>query len=117
MNLSWVTIQVENLEKSKDFYGNYLNMELEREFSPSEELKIAFFADQNGTKVELIQTKNAPKRYTGISLGLHTSQYELLLEKARSMHILSAEPTVLGGNVECFFVEDPSGVGIQIIKA
>ena len=33
MNINWVTIKVIDLEKSKDFYGNYLKLNAEGIFT------------------------------------------------------------------------------------
>ena len=52
----------------------------------------------------------------GVSIGIETTNYAELLEKAKQADILHGEPQLLGGKLECFFVLDPDGMGIQLIK-
>lgn len=119
MEISWITISVSDLERSKEFYGEYLGLEKENEMSPNEFMSIVFFQAENGMKVELIYNENAEGstiQQGMISLGIVSSNYNKLLQQARERKILTAEPAILGGHMECFFVSDPNGVGIQIIK-
>ncbi len=117
MLINWITIRVRDFERSKAFYGDYLGLKPTREFAPSPDMRIAFFAADNGMQVELICDNTAPAdSTTGVSIGLTTDSYAQLLDTARQNHILTAEPTLIGGHMECFFVTDPNGVGVQIIK-
>ena len=119
MEINWITISVADLEKSKEFYGEYLGLKKENEMSPNEFMSIVFFEAENGMKVELIYNRNAENNRMNqgmVSLGIVSSNYDKLLQQAREKEILTAEPAILGGHMECFFVSDPNGVGIQIIK-
>lgn len=119
MDINWITIRVSDFAKSKAFYKEYLGMKAENEFSPNESMTIAFFEANNGMKVELIYNKNMPAEAegnSGISLGMYSSEYDKLLQLAREKNIITAEPAILGGRMECFFVNDPNGIGIQIVK-
>lgn len=119
MDIKWITIRVNDFTKSKEFYRDYLGMKAEHEFSPNESLTIAFFEADNGMKVELIYNKDLSAEVEsgdGISLGIYSSEYDKLLQQARENNILTAEPAIIGGHMECFFVNDPNGIGIQIIK-
>lgn len=119
MTISWITIRVADFEQSKEFYRDYLGMKARQEFSPNEFMSIAFFEAENGMQVELICDKNSAAGETntvGVSLGISASNYSELLQEARERKILTVEPAVLGGHMECFFVDDPNGFGIQIVK-
>ena len=118
MNINWVTIKVSNLEESKEFYRDYLKMNAEQEFSPDEATTIAFFTADNGIKIELIYNRKAEPASIGdnASIGMTVTEYDRLLKEAKDRNILLSGPVVLGGNMECFFVTDPNGIGIQIIK-
>lgn len=118
MNINWVTIKVIDLEKSKDFYGNYLKLNAEQEFSPDEATTIAFFTADNGMKIELIYNKKAKavSSLGNISIGISVMDYDSLLNEAKDRKILLSGPVILGGHMECFFVTDPNGIEIQIIK-
>lgn len=119
MIINWITIKVKNFEKSKEFYRDFLGMKEEKEFSPNDSMVIAFFTADNGMKIELIYDKNSKLEAcenNNISIGVCSSNYNDLLKKARESKIITAEPVILGGHMECFFVKDPNGIGIQIIK-
>ena len=120
MTINWCTIRVINFNKSKKFYGDFLGLKAEQEFSPYEGMEIAFFSADNGMKVELIYTKDMvleEKNNSGVSLGICVSNYDALLEKAQQNNMVTLGPTTLGKGMECFFIKDPNGVGIQIVRA
>lgn len=119
MIINWITIKVKDFQKSKEFYGDFLGMKVEKEFSPRESMYIAFFVAENGMKIELIYDENLKlenSNNSNISIGICSSNYDNLLKKSRESKIISGEPVILGGHMECFFVNDPNGVGVQIIK-
>lgn len=118
MKVNWITINVADLEKSKEFYGGYLGLALEREFSPYEGMRIAFYAADN-FEIELLERKGytaAEGANTGLSVGMTPANYDDILNGAREMGILEGEPEVVGGHLTCFFIHDPDGVRLQIIK-
>ena len=117
MNINWVTIKVIDLEKSKDFYGNYLKLNANRNFHRMRQLPSLFTAD-NGMKIELIYNKKAKAVSSSgnISIGISVMDYDSLLNEAKDRKILLSGPVILGGHMECFFVTDPNGIEIQIIK-
>lgn len=119
MKINWITIRVSKFEESKKFYAEYLAMKPEKEFSPAESMSIAFMSADNGMQIELIYDENLkvePYTNTNISIGASSEDYDNLLRIARSKELISAEPTVLGGHLECFFVNDPDGNSIQIAR-
>lgn len=118
MKVNWITLFVKDLSKSKEFYEDYLGMELEREFSPSDNTIIAFYRADDGSEIELLENR-APefeyKKISGVSIGIAVDNYKELLSLAREKNILKSEPQNLG-SFECFFVTDPDGMDIQVIK-
>lgn len=118
MKANWMTIHVKDLEVSKAFYVDYLGMELEREFSPDGERVIAFLKAGDGFEIELMQHRDPAMAAVckGVSLGITCSNYEELLETAEKRSMITMGPMVVGGHLHCFFVSDPDGVGIQILK-
>lgn len=119
MQIPWITIHVTDLNRSKHFYTDFLGLSVEREFSPSQNMTIVFFATDGGTKIELIRDtahEAAAQTSSAVSIGFMPDDYAALLRSAREQGIVTVEPVKLGGNLECFFVNDPDGVGIQIIK-
>lgn len=119
MKVNWITINTADLEKSKEFYGEYLGLALEREFSPYEGMRIAFFAADN-FEIELLERKGyvaAEGANTGLSVGITPDNYDEILAGAHEKGILEGEPEVVGGHLTCFFIHDPNGVRLQVIKA
>ena len=120
MTINWFTIRVKDFDKSKKFYGDFLGLVAEEEFSPFEGMKIAFFTANNGMKVELIYTDDMvleDKSNSGVSLGICVSNYEEFLKRAEDNNFVTLGPTTLGKGLQCFFMKDPNGVDIQIVRA
>ncbi|MBQ8830494.1 MAG: VOC family protein [Oscillospiraceae bacterium] len=117
MTINWVTIKVADFEASKAFYRDYLGLKPANEMSAGP-MNLAFFADDKGFQIELIYNAAvSPSRVSDcISVGVAPDDYDALLNKARETGILAAEPAILGGHLECFFVTDPNGLSVQIIK-
>lgn len=117
MILQWVTLRVQDLAKSKAFYGDFLGMDLQREFSAGEGMTLVFYDAGNGMQIELIEAKGIlTESIRSVSIGLATDRYDELLEASREQGLLQGEPRVLGGHLECFFIPDPDGLGIQVIR-
>ena len=120
MNIQWITIHVNNMEESKAFYENFLGLKHIRTFSPSDKMAIAFYTADNGMKIELIENKTVSQNRvdnSGISIGIAFENYKDILKEAREKQMIAIEPQILGNDMECFFITDPNGIGIQIIKA
>ncbi len=118
MKVNWITFMVKDINESKKFYERFLGLKLAREFSPNEMMKIAFYKANSGSEIELIETKGSGETTETngrVSLGISVDNYDELLQKARDLKIITQEPQLLG-EMECFFVTDPDGIGIQLIK-
>ena len=117
MFINWVTIHVRDLAASKAFYGGWLGMPLSREFPAGPDTTIAFFDGENGPEIELIHCPAEQHAETkGITIGIRTEHYDALLASAEKKGIIKKGPVQFGPDCLCFFVEDPDGVEVQIIK-
>ena len=119
MMIRWITLHVRDFEASKRFYTSYLGFPLRQEFSPRPGTSIAFLCTETETQLELIFDANhaLPNVVTSaVSIGVPSCRYAELLDNARETGILTGEPAIIGGYLECFFVSDPDGIGIQVIK-
>ncbi|MEE0776613.1 MAG: VOC family protein [Bacillota bacterium] len=118
MKLCWCTIHVDDMAAAKAFYGDFLGLKEVNAFSPQEGTSIVFYSDENGVQVELIHNGTAPaeKSAANVSLGMRTACFDTLLQKANDRGLTVSGPMVLGKDMECFFVNDPNGVGIQVIR-
>jgi lactoylglutathione lyase len=120
MTVNWITIRVRDFEAAKRFYKGFLGLPLLQEFSPSPSMQLAFFGVAGETQIELIYDSTLalpPAAPSSISIGITPPDYDALLASARKAGVLTREPAIIGGHMECFFVADPDGTGIQIIKA
>lgn len=120
MNIQWITIHVKDMDESKIFYENFLGLKLINTFSPNDEITIAFYTAENGMKIELLENKTVSQNRvdnSGISIGIACENYKDILKEAREKQIITIEPQIFGKDMECFFITDPNGIQIQIIKA
>ena len=120
MKVNWITLRIYNLEKSKAFYGDFLGMELFREFTGSDGRRFAFYRAQNGMEIELVENGKVSERglqTEQLSIGISVRDYEAVMEEARRRRIITEEPAPHVGKLEYFFVEDPDGTAFQIVKA
>ena len=119
MKISWITMNVRDIEVSKKFYQS-LGLNIAREFEIPEVGKFAFLQTNGDTEIELIEflaKKDAAPIRDGISFCLALENYEDVLAASREKEILVRGPEKLGGKLDCFFIEDPDGMSIQIVKA
>ena len=122
MKISWITLRVRDLDASKKFYGELFGMEQSRAFETPDGRQFTFFTDGQGMEVELIcggpcKVKEKGLRNPMGSFGFQTEAYESILAAAQKGGLDVNGPLVLGGHMECFFVEDPDGFQVQVIKA
>ncbi len=116
--IRWITLRVQDLDRSKAFYGDFLGLEAAREFSLPGGMRFAFYQADGGMQIELIEgNRTDAAADPNISIGIAVSAYEKILSEARADGILIVEPQILGGQLECFFITDPDGTAIQIIRA
>lgn len=119
MLINWITIKVDDYDKSKEFYRDFLGMKVDTEIYPNDDTTIIFFEADNGMKIELIYDKTSNLESisnSSVSIGISPLNYDEILQKSQEKNIISRGPVVLGGNKECFFINDPNRVGIQVIK-
>lgn len=118
MSFLWTTLHVKNLETSLSFYKDVLGLSLERRFSPSEGMSIAFLGNGE-TKVELIESSNnlSPSYGQDFSMGFSVPSlkvmYTLLEEKG--IPIL-AGPFSPNPSIRFIYVRDPDGLKIQLVE-
>ena len=118
MKITWVTIKVKNFEESKSFYKDFLGLKLETEFSPMAGMTIAFLKDENGVEIELIYNKNikVETKDSTISIGIALNNFDEIYEKAKLNERKVSGKVTMPTGMECFFVQDPNGVEIQVIR-
>lgn len=118
MNINWITLKVKDLAVSKSFYKNFMGMKEIRSFSPVPGKEICFMGADNEVRIELIFDTEAEivKPGHSVSIGIEVSDYEEIYEVSKKKGIVIAEPVLMGKDMHCFFIEDPDGLRLQIIK-
>ena len=119
MKVNWITLRIYNLERSKEFYGGFLGMELFREFTGSDGRRFAFYRAENGMEIELVENGKVGEhglQTDQLSIGISVSDYEKKLEEAKERGLITEEPAPHVGKLEYFFAEDPDGTAFQIVK-
>ena len=133
MIIQWVTIHVKDMETSRKFYEDILGLKVLGSFSPCPGRQITFLGMDGGSQIELICEEGAGERAaeeyeTGeygagectagqaVSVGILAEDFENIYQKSEEKGIPRTERKVLGKNTECFFLTDPNGVRLQIIR-
>jgi lactoylglutathione lyase len=118
MRFCWSTLHVSDLAESKDFYTGVIGLKVDREFSPNENMKIAFLSNGD-TQIELIEEKGKEKSDIGddISWGFETESLEDVMKTLEKRNIeIAAGPVQLSPQVRSLFVKDPNGLTVQIVE-
>lgn len=117
MKFCWVTINVNNVEESIKFYKDLIGLEILDRFTPYEGVEIVMLGEENGTMVELISNQTTKLKTKGISIGFKVDSLEKSIETMKNNGVkILTEPVSPSPNLEFYFVEDPNGLEIQLIK-
>ncbi len=117
MKFCWVTINVNNMEESIKFYKDLIGLEILDRFTPYEGVEIVMLGEENGTMVELISNQTTKLKTKGISIGFKVDSLEGSIETMKNNGVkILTEPVSPSPDLEFYFVEDPNGLEIQLIK-
>ena len=119
MRVNWITLRIKDVEASKAFYGDLLQMEMFREFTGSDGRKFAFFRAANGLEIELVQNNKVGDRglvNDQFSIGISVPDYERVVAECREKGFLTEEPAPHVGKLEYVFVQEPDGTALQICR-
>ncbi len=118
MKFCWVTILVQDLNKSLDFYQNIVGLPITDRFNPGEGMEIVFLGEGE-TKVELLHNANLPgiEPSQSISLGFEVHSLDQQLQFVQEQGIkVTGGPYQPNPHLRFFFVDDPDGVSIQFVE-
>ncbi len=117
MKLCHVTIYVNDLEESLQFYQTVVGLPVQSRFTAGLGVEIAFLGDGEA-KIELIKRPGAEPVFIGkdIAIGfgvpdVEAKRAQLISEGVSAGPMLQPNP-----NTKFFFVTDPSGVSVQFIQ-
>jgi lactoylglutathione lyase len=117
MKLNWVTFKVSDLDKSIFFYKDLLNLDIYAKFG-SEEHQIVMLGKADEPKVELIFETNTKIENpgNGVSIGLEADNLDQLLDVLIKHGYKPVGPISPNPHIQFFFVQDPDGYTIQLVK-
>ena len=119
MKFCWVTIHVENLEKSLHFYQDILGLPLLRRFSSRGIVEIAMLGEEDMPKMELIcnPSDHEEKSAAGISIGFEVASLDEAMEHMKSNRIqILGDPMSPNPSMRFCFVLDPDGHTVQLVE-
>lgn len=116
MFIQHVTIYTADVEASVKFYQDVAGLTIEDDRRPH--APIVFLANRKGeTCIELIGVP-VGEAYSGcgLTIGFYTENVEAEHERLTAMGLNPTDFMCPGPNVKFFFVKDPSGVTVQLIR-
>lgn len=117
MKFCWVTLRVENMEKSLEFYQGVLGLTVNSRHGGGE-TEIVMLGEENMPKVELLCTGGevSEGRGKGISIGFETPSLDKSLEEMKKRNIRIKGPFFPNPHVGFFFISDPDGYEVQFVE-
>ncbi len=116
MDFKWVTLQVEDMDKSLAFYRDIVGLRI------TEEIKTAdteiYFLGEGSTRVELISSPEAGGQMgPSISLGFGVKDLDGMMAfiKAKGLDVHSG-PFSPSPGIRFFYLLDPSGLRVQFVE-
>ena len=117
MKLNWITLKVQDLEKSLFFYIQLLHLEIAAQFGPPEH-QIVMLGKAGEAKVELIfePNTNVEQPGNGVSFGLESENLDQLVALLQEHGLSLVGPISPNPHIRFFFVKDPDGYSVQLIE-
>lgn len=118
MKFCWVTLNVNDMEKSIKFYTDIIGLKIDRRFNAGPDTEICFLGEGE-TKVELICDSDIRLEHVGegISMGFETESLEKFVETIEKKDIMiHSGPFQPNPNIKFLFIEDPDGFIVQIVE-
>ncbi len=117
MKLNWVTLRVNDLEKSLFFYTKLLNLDIAAKFGGPEH-PIVMLGKAEEPKLELIQESHPQidPSGNGVSIGLEADNLDRLIGVLRENGYQATGPVSPNPNIRFFFVRDPDGYTVQLVE-
>jgi lactoylglutathione lyase len=117
MQLSFVTIHVEDLDKTIEFYRTVLGFELERRFKAGPRVELAFVNDGHGGVLEFITGTGHVVETRGISLGFIVEDIEKTAAHLRVQDVtIVFGPETTPAGVKLLNARDLNGVDLGFVE-
>lgn len=118
MGFCWCTLEVDDMEKSLQFYREIVGLPLDRRFKPNSGMEISFLGDGE-TKLELIcrEGNEAKIKGEGLSLGFTVDSLDQKIAFIKEKGIaIESGPLQPNPHLRFFFVLDPDGFKVQFAE-
>lgn len=118
MHFKFLTIFVENIEASINFYTDIAGLKITKRFKPGN-LEIAFLADSDGdTEIELIQAPAGTPlcKGQGMTICFEAEDIGSILDKVSKKGLIHTEVDSHGDD-RFFYTEDPNGLSIEFMQS
>jgi lactoylglutathione lyase len=118
MDLSFVTINVKNIDETVAFYKDVLGFRVTRSFSPQPEMHITFMDDQKGHVLEFIgNEKGETYCGKGISLGFYVDDIDAIRKHLETHNVeIIYGPITTGSGVKLMHARDLNGVELGFVQ-
>lgn len=118
MDFCWITLDVNDMNESLDFYHELLGIKILERFSVGEELEIAMLGEEDKPKIELICNKRKPIAHSAnVSVGFKVESLKGAMDYLTEKNIqIKRGPISPIPTSSFFFVDDPNGIEIQIVE-
>jgi len=122
MLIKLITIHVNNMEKSLEFYKDKLGFTEVRRIEHIEDMIMIFLKDEEGGLIELIENKKMPSndntiKSSAVSFALFvTDMDETIIKLNRNGIQLNKGPIKMPSGEVLAFIKDPNGVEIEFIE-
>ncbi len=119
MNFCWVTINVQDIEKSTAFYNEIVGLTVKRKMNPMPGVEIAFLAsEEDKTEIELIMNKKqGSTSFAGLSFGFYVKSLDETIKRLNMKGVTEIErPFQPIPAMKFIFIKDPDGAKVQFIE-
>ncbi len=118
MNFCWVTLHVENIKESLDFYHEVLKLPISSRHSGNG-MEMVMLGVEAQPKIELLcnGTVQNTQKQSGISIGIAVDSLETVMADLDSLSIpVLRGPISPSPSVRFIFINDPDGYEVQLVE-
>ncbi|WP_440111509.1 VOC family protein [Paenibacillus sp. QZ-Y1] len=117
IRLNWITLRVNDLETSLEFYHGKLGLPIQRSFE-SRGRQIAMLGAESETKLELIEGSEITiKEEAGISIGYEVNSLDEAMKQLAALGIpIVRGPVQPNPHLRFIYIADPDGFEVQLAE-
>lgn len=119
MNFCWITLHVNNMKESLNFYHEVLGLPIHTRHGDGVNIEIVMLGEENKTKIELLYKPNDSKmpKVEGLSIGIEVKNLDEMITYLESKQIKVIKgPFSPTPHVRFCFVKDPNGIEVQLVE-